>query len=347
MRVLVTGHRGYIGSVLTCVLRNQLCEVVGLDVDLFDGADFGRVDESVPAFDMDVRDIDCADLASFDAVVHLAAVSDDDSGSISARATEEINVQATLRLAECCRRVGVPRFVFASTCAVYGESTGDVVTEYGPYHPVSDYAASKLAAEAELARLVTPSFSPVFVRLPTVYGVSPRMRLDSVVNDFVGSATATGTVAMRTAGHAFRPVAHVEDVAKAFAALVAAPAELVHGAAFNVVPEGENFRVIDIADEVAGLVPDCTRERPRPMSDRCSYRVDGSKLTRTLPRLKLRWNLTLGVRQLYNAMTHAGLTAGDWRSDRYRRGQRLRAMLEHGEIDNSLRRQTVTAATRA
>ena len=341
MRVLVTGHRGYIGSVLTCVLRNQMCDVVGLDADLFAGADFGRVDESIPAFDMDVRDIDFADLASFDAVVHLAAVSDDDSGAISARATEEINVHATLRLAECCRRVGVPRFVFASTCAVYGETIGDVVSEYGPFHPVSDYAASKLAAEAELARLATPAFSPVFVRLPTVYGVSPRLRLDSVVNDFVAAATCTGCVSMRTAGHAYRPVAHVEDVARAFAALVAAPVEMVHRAAFNVVPDGENHRVIDIADEVVGLVPDGVRERPRPMSDRCSYRVDGDKLARTLPRLKLRWNLKLGVRQLYNAMSHAGLTAGDARSDRYRRGPRLRSMLEHGEIDAALRRPVV------
>lgn len=338
MRVLITGHRGYIGSVLTCVLRNGLCEVVGLDSDLFDGADFGRVDESVPAFDTDIRDIEFQDLISFDAVVHLAGLSDDASAAINATAATEINVQATVRLAECCKRAGVTRMLFASTCAVYGENDGGVLTEADPAGPVSGYAASKLAAEEELLKLADSAFSPVVLRNATVYGVSPRLRLDTVVNDFVASAAATGRVRMQTAGHAYRPLIHVEDLARAYLAVLTAPTDAVARQTFNIVPVGENHRVIDIADEVAGAVPGCVRERPQPMSDRCSYRADGWKLRRALPRLAMRWNLTLGVRQLYNAVCNAGLSAGDWRSDRYRRSSRLRAMLESGEVDETLRR---------
>jgi nucleoside-diphosphate-sugar epimerase len=310
MRVLVTGHRGYIGSVLTCVLRHLHFEVVGLDSDLFAGCDFGRTDETIPSYGLDIRDT---------------------------QVTEEVNIEATLRLAQCCKEAGVSRFLFASTCGVYGAGNGAELDERGATRPLTEYALSKLICEQELARLADVDFTPVFLRSGTAYGVSPRLRLDTVVNDFVASAAATSRVTMRSAGHAWRPLVHVEDLAKAFAAVLLTPDEKVRCQAFNVVRPGENYRVIDIADEVIGLVPFCVREQPESGTDRRSYRADGSKLERTCPNLKMRWTLPLGVRQLYNAMTHAGMSLGDWRSDRHRRALHLKALIERGDVDATLR----------
>ena len=337
MRVLVTGHRGYIGSVLTCVLRHSRFEVVGLDSDLFAGCDFGRTDETIPSYEMDIRDIEFTDLLSFDAVVHLAGLSDDACSELDAQLTEEINIEATLRLARCCKEAGVSRFVFASTCSVYGASNGVELDERGPTRPLTEYALSKLICEQELTRLADVDFTPVFLRGGTAYGVSPRLRLDTVVNDFVASAAATSRVAMRSVGQAWRPLVHVEDLAKAFAAILLTPDEKVRCAAFNVVRPGENYRVIDIADEVVSLVPFCVREQPDSGTDRRSYRAAGSRIAETCPNLDMRWTLPLGVRQLYNAMTHAGMSLGDWRSDRHRRAPHLKAMIEHGDVDVTLR----------
>jgi nucleoside-diphosphate-sugar epimerase len=337
MRVLVTGHRGYVGSVLTCVLRHRRFEVVGLDSDLYAGCDFGRIEESVPGYDMDVRDIEFTDLLSFDAVVHLAGLTDDACCELAPRLTEEINVEATLRLARCCKEAGVSRFVYASSASVYGCCNRCETTEEDPAKPLSNYALSKYICEQELKRMADGYFTPVLLRAATVYGVSPRLRVDTVVNDFVASAAARHHVTMQTPGQAWRPLVHVEDLAQAYAAILLLPDEQVHCQAFNVVRPGENYRVIDIADEVVGLVPFCTRERPEHGFDRRSYRMDGSKLERTCPRLNMRWNLPLGVRQLYNAMTHAGMTPGEWRSERYRRVMRLKGMLERGQLDESLR----------
>lgn len=339
MRVLVTGHRGYIGSVLTCVLRNQRFEVYGLDADLFAGCDFGRTVEDVPGYELDVRDIDYPDLISFDAVVHLAGLSDDACGMVNPKLTESINVAATRRLAECCKRAQVSRFVFMSSCSVYGPGQPRLLDEDGPVQPLTSYAQSKLAAEQALSELAGPDFSPVSLRCATVYGVSPRMRLDTVVNDFTAAATTTGRVSIRSAGQAWRPVVHVEDVARTIAAVLLAPDEQVGGQVFNLARSEENHRVIDIADQVVEAVPYATRDTPQPMYDLRSYRVDGAKLGRALPDLKMRWSLGTGVRQLHNAMTSAGLTRGDWRSDRYRRVDRLRKQMEEGTLDNNLRRE--------
>lgn len=338
MKVLVTGHRGYIGSVLVRVLSNAGHEVTGLDTDWFHGCDFGRIEESVPSIDMDVRDIEAIDLAPFDAVIHLAAVSDDTSGDIDEALTEEINLQATLRLAWCCKSAGISRLIFASSCSVYGTGMNRLLDETSPVSPQSAYASSKLACERHLLDMTDSSFKPVLLRLATTYGVSPRLRMDIVVNDFVGSAVATGRVCMKTDGRAWRPLIHVEDVARVFAAVVAAPDEAVAGEVFNVARPAANHRIIDIADEVADSVPQCIRQAPRQIPDRSSYRVRGDKLHRTFPALKMRWTLPLGIRQLTNAMGAAGMSSGLWRSERYRRHLRLHKLVELGEIDNSFRR---------
>ena len=337
MRVLVTGHLGYLGSVMTTVLKNARYEVVGLDCDLYRGCDFGRVRDPVPSFELDLRDIEFTDLLSFDAVVHLAALSNDALGEIDPKVVDEINCAATVRLAECCKAANVSRFLFASSCSVYGRGGGELRGEGHFARSLTRYAESKLRGEQELARLADRDFCPIVLRNATVYGVSPRLRLDLVVNDFVGSAVTRGQVAMHTAGTAWRPLIHVEDLARVYAAVLTAPDDAVHNEVFNVVPPDENYHVIDIADAVTDLAPRATRSGNPDVFDERSYRADGSKLQRTLPKLRFRWTLPLGIRQLRNAMVSAGLTPGDWRSDRYRRMLRLSRLRESGEVDPHLR----------
>ena len=337
MRVLVTGHRGYIGSVLTGVLRRARYDVVGLDCDWYRGCDFGRVREPVPGFDADLREIEFTDLLSFDAVIHLAAVPEDHDLLLDPALTEEINYAATMRLAECCKQAKVSRFLFASTCAVYGTNGPDFVDETGPTAPMTDYARSKLRCERDLARLADGDFTPVLLRTATAYGVSPRMRLDTVVNDFVASAVAQGRVNMQTTGRAWRPLMHVEDIARAYAAVLTAPDELVANQVFNVADTAENYRVADVAELVSENVLRTTYTANVGMPDRRSYRVNGDKLVRTRPRLAYRWTLRDGIRQLRDAMENAGMTPGEWRCGRYRRMLRLRTLVDRGEMDWSLR----------
>lgn len=337
MRVLVTGHRGYIGSVLTSVLKQARHDVIGLDSDLYAGCDFGRTRDDVPAFDVDIRDIEFTDLLSFDAVIHLAALPEDFGETIDEKSTWEVNCAATIRLAECCKKAGVERFLFASTCAIYGSTSGDPQYENSPPNPISDYARSKLCAEEKLLKLADAGFAPILLRNATVYGVSPRMRLDTVVNDFVASASACGRVAVQTSGLAWRPFVHVEDTARAYAGLLVAPAKIVDRQVLNVAITEENYRIVDVADQVADLVSGCTRTLRPAAPDRRSYFVDGSKLRAALPHFEWRWTLPNGIRQLRIAMTGAGLTQGDWRCDQFRRLARLEGLLQRGDITPDLR----------
>ncbi len=343
MRVLVTGHRGYIGAVVASVLKHSRYEVVGLDCDLYGHCDFGRVTDDLPSFDIDLREIEFADLLSFDAVVHLAALPEDDEGQIDPHLIEDVNFHATMRLAECCVQAQVPRFVFASTCAVYGRDGDDPVTEETTPRPITTYAKTKLACEKALSGLTSSGLSPVCLRNGTVYGVSPRMRLDTVVNDFVGSAVARDRIDMRTEGRAWRPLVHVEDVARAYAAVLTASDEAVSGQTFNVVRSDENYRIVDVADAVVDNVSGCVRSKPTDVFDKRSYRVDGTKLAEALPKLSMRWTLEQGIRQLRDAFQTNGLTPGVWRSDRFRRMLRLQSQMERGLLDATLR-QTAPVA---
>ena len=337
MRVLVTGHRGYIGSVLTTVLRHARYEVAGLDCDYYRGCDFGRVHEVVNNFEMDLRDVEFTDLLSFDAVVHLADLPPEAAHGSSPREACEINEEATLRLAECCKQAEVSRLLFASSCDVYRRG-GAVLNEQSPVDPATPAAASKLRCERALAAMAGPDFTPVFLRHASVYGVSPRIRTDLVVNDFVASAVATGRVVLQDNGMAWLPVVHVEDLCRVYAAILSAPDDLVHNQAVNVISSCENYRSIDIADMVTELVPSCTRSADCTVFDKPGYRVDGMKLQRTFPGLSFRWTLPMGIRQLRTAMLGCGLTPGDFRSDRYRRLARLRTLMEQGELGADLRR---------
>ncbi|MCH8966048.1 MAG: SDR family oxidoreductase [Planctomycetes bacterium] len=344
MRVLVTGHRGYVGSVLTCVLRHARFEVVGLDCDWYRGCDFGRVAESVPQFDTDLREVEFADLLSFDAIIHLAALPGAFGDGGSRRAAFEppliqgINEQATMRLAHCAKKANVSRFLFASSCAVYGPHGGAPLDETSQTRPLTPQARSKLRCEHALTKLADSSFTPVFLRIGEVYGVSPRLRLDLLVNDLVGSAVTHGRVTMHAGAAGWRSLVHVEDLCRTFAAALTAPQSDVHKQTFNVVAPNERYRVVDIADAITEMLPLCTRSAVVGLHDPHSRCVDGSKLYRTFPDLRHRWTLAMGIRQLCRAMLGAGMGPGDWRSDRYRRAPRLHAIMERGEVDRSLRK---------
>lgn len=342
LRVLVTGHRGYIGSVLTSVLAHARFDVVGLDSDLYSGCDFGRVSDEVPSFDIDVRDIELIDLLSFDAVIHLAALTDDESAS-SPALLDELNHAATIRLASLCKEAGVSRFLYASTCSVYGRVARHAIDETGPAAPIGAYANATLRCEHSLRALGNDRFTPIILRCATSYGVSPRMRLDTVVNDFVASAIVNNRIDIRTAGRAWRPVVHVEDVARAFAACLTAP-EPLRETTFNVVPPNENFRVVNIAEKIAELMPAITWTASSTVFDDRSYRVDGARLLAVVPQFRYRWSLSKGIRQLAVALSAAGLTPGEWRSDRYRRALRLHKLVESDVLTTDLRRSDKVCA---
>lgn len=335
MRVLITGHRGYIGSVLTGLLRRSRFDVVGLDNDLYRDCDFGRVQETVASFDCDAREIQFADLVSFDAVVHLAALPGSAAPGLDASVTASISRETTLHLARCCKKAGIPRFLFASSCEVYGRNRTAAFTEDDQPDPWTTQAKSQLATERALSRMADREFDPTILRVPEVFGISPRLRLDLTLNDMAASAVTNDRVVVGSDARAWRPFVHVEDLSRAIAILLTSPDEPVRGRTFNLAAPDDNYRLIDVADMVTELVPGAVRSISPYAAGEPSYRVDSSLFSRTFPEFSFRWTLPKGIGQLRNAMVSAGLTAGEWRSDRYRRLPRLLSMIERGELDTA------------
>lgn len=334
MRVLVTGHRGYIGSVLTCLLRHAHFDVVGLDCELFTGCDFGHTDDDVPAFVEDFRDIEYTDLLSFDAVVHLAGV---ELGRPGERVAEEGYAESVVKFAAKCRQADVSRFMLASSYELYAGGCFPEVEEEDPIRPVTQAGRVGLRCERGVLSLATDSFSPVVMRLGSVYGVSPRLRLDLPLNNLVASAVACGHVRVQSTGQERFPLIHVEDVARACVALLLAPQISVHGEVFNVVREGEDYRMIDLADAVTELSHFCRRELRDETLVNQRVRVRGEKLYAACPDVRMCWTMGEGIQQLAQAMVANGMTPAEWRSDRYRRGLRLDALLAAGRVDRSFR----------
>ncbi|MBV6761365.1 SDR family oxidoreductase [Rhodococcus pseudokoreensis] len=338
MRILVTGNLGYLGVEMTPLLVGLGHDVVGLDTGYFDGCDFLAPPDPLPTLRIDVRDVTPADLVGFDAVVHLAALSNDPLSDIDPSLTYDINLAASVRLARAAKTAGVGRFVFSSSCSLYGAGSDLELDEGAPFNPVTPYGESKVRVEQELSRLADDDFTPVYLRNATAYGLSRRLRADVVVNNLLGHAVTTGKVLLQSDGTPWRPLVHVLDIAHAFAQVLTAPRQVVHDQAFNVGRVGENYQVIDIAQLVADIVPDCAvGHSVGATPDIRDYRVDFSKIERELPGYRPQWTLRRGIEQLWAAYSDGGMTAEQFEGPQFFRLRTIRQHLDRGRLDSDLR----------
>ena len=347
MKILLTGHKGYIGAVAGPMLRSAGHETIGLDTDLFEGCDFGEVTDEIPEVRKDIRDLTKADLKGFDAVVHLAALSNDPLGNLNSDLTYDINYRASVKLAELAKEAGVRRFVFSSSCSTYGAAGDAILDETAALNPVTAYAESKVFVERDVAQLANDHFSPTFMRNATAYGASPRLRLDVVLNDLVASAYTTGKVYIKSDGTPWRPIVHIRDIIAAMLAVLDAPVEAIHNQTFNVGQTEENYRISELAAIVAETVPDCHVEYAADGGpDKRCYRISCDKIGRIVPGFRPQWTARKGARELYDAYRAAGLTAKDLELGRYVRISNIQRLLKAGKVDTSLRwsRQEETAA---
>jgi nucleoside-diphosphate-sugar epimerase len=338
MKVLVTGHHGYIGSVLAPLIAEAGHEVTGVDTFFYEGCDFIPDLGPITSVRADVRDLGVEDLAGYDAIVHLAALSNDPLGELNEELTLAINFRATADLARNAKEAGVERFIFASSCSMYGAAAGEErVSEDAPLKPLTAYAVSKVRSEEALAELADADFAPIFMRNATVHGSSPRLRFDVVLNNLSGWAYTTGRVRIMSDGTPWRPIVHVRDVARASLAMLEAPADVVSGVAFNVGANDENYQVRDLGTIVQETFPDCTIEYAEGAGpDPRSYRVDFTKLERALPDFATKWTAADGARELRDAFEQVALTAEGFQGDKYTRLARLRLLTDEGRLDDQL-----------
>jgi nucleoside-diphosphate-sugar epimerase len=345
MRVLLTGHKGYIGTVLAPMLVRAGHDVVGLDSDLYARSTFGDGIADFPELRKDIRDITPQDVRGFDAVLHLAGLSNDPLGDLNPDLTYEINHRASVTLAEYAKAAGVRRYIFSSSCSNYGAAGDDMLTEESGFNPVTPYGTSKVRVEQDVSRLADDTFSPTFLRNATAFGVSPRLRFDLVLNNLVAWAYTTGKVYIKSDGTPWRPIVHIEDISRAFLAVLEAPIELVHNQAFNVARNEDNYRIRDIAEIVKATVPGTeVTYAPDAAPDKRNYRVDASKIHRVLPSFRPVWNARTGAQELLDAYRTVGLTLEEFEGPRYKRIDHIKLLMRDQILNPDLRWRTPAQA---
>ncbi len=339
MKVLVTGHRGYIGVEMVPVLRAAGHEVVGLDTGYYDECDFRAPPDDVQNLNVDLRDITAEPLRGFDAVVHLAALSNDPLGNVNPQLTYDINLHASVQLARAAKEAGVGRFLFSSSCSLYGAGGDGFLDETAAFNPVTAYGESKVRVEQEVSKLADATFAPVYLRNATAYGASRRLRADIVVNNLVGHALTTGKVLLQSDGTPWRPLVHIRDIIHAFETMLKAPREVIYNQAFNVGRTSENYQIRDVANLVAEIVPNCEVSFAAGASaDARDYRVDFSKIEKTLPGYNPQWTLRAGIEEMYRAYRDGEMTAEEFLGPRYYRLRTVQGLKDRGALNEELRR---------
>jgi nucleoside-diphosphate-sugar epimerase len=337
-RILMTGHKGYIGSVMAPHFKKAGYDVVGLDTGYFNECTLVPDAAEIPEIRKDIRDVAPEDVKGFHAIVHLAALSNDPIGNLDEGWTTDINHDATVRLAELAREAGVERFLFSSSCIMYGMSSTAEVDETSPLDPQTEYARSKVKSERALVEMATDGFSPTYIRNGTIYGVSPRMRFDTVLNDLTAAAVTTGKVQVFSDGKPWRPVIHVQDVARSFLNLLEAPQEKIHNEAFNNGADHLNHQVIELATIASEVVPGCTLEvLNQPGADQRTYKASFAKFAKTFPDFEWTWNARTGAEELAGTYKRIGLTYDQYKGERFTRLKWLRKLLNEQKLDNKLR----------
>lgn len=340
MRVLVTGHLGYIGTILTPLLRARGHDVVGLDSDLFERSTYGPASAiaSVPNIRKDVRDATIDDVRGFDAILHLAGLSNDPLGDFNAQLTFDINHKASVRLAELAKKAGVKRFVFSSSCSNYGAAGDTILDESSAFNPVTPYGESKVLVERDVATLADANFTPVFLRNATAYGVSPRLRFDLVLNNLTAWAFTTKKVMIKSDGTPWRPIVHIEDISRAFIATMEAPREKVHNEAFNVGATKENYRVRDLAMIVKDTIPESEVTFAEGASpDKRNYRVNCDKYCSRFPEFAPKWDARKAATDLRNSFSRVGVTLDDFEGPRFKRIAHIKKLLDEGKLGADFR----------
>jgi nucleoside-diphosphate-sugar epimerase len=337
MHILAAGDRGYLGAVMIPFLQQAGHDVVGLDAGWYDGCDFGPVPTGYEQRTGDIRDAVPADLAGFDAVINLAAISNDPVGHLNPAATYSVNAHGAIHLGRAAKAAGVPRYLFASSCSLYGAGGSDRLTEDAEFHPVTPYGESKVMAEAGLAELADDDFSPTYLRNATAYGSSPRLRADIVVNNLTGTAFTLGEVRLQSDGSPWRPLVHAEDISRAFLAALEAPREIVHDRAFNIGRDEDVVQIRDIATMVADALDAPVTFAAGAGPDTRDYRVDFTRARDLLPGFEPRWTIAAGIDQLARDMHAYGLSSADFEGPRYVRLLKVRELTQAGRLDDDLR----------